>query len=502
MNALRPFPVLSGTILCLLFLAYPLSSQAQTDDASASTMVDTTGFTKVDGIVMFDAVQMKHDENFSMLQIDALVERDALEIQPNEEEGVEALYEICFSVRQGDNILAHDNWKRRDWSKSMEDRKPNMRIPEIARYGMPPGQFTICVRAVDLVGHRYEEITKDVTVDYYTNVGLQLSDILLASYIDPATPAQEEYNLRGMTVIPDAESVFGDGRDNLKWYLEMYNLQRGRKAYHVVQTEVVDKKGVVKLRPPTITSRNSESDLSVWDDLDLTGIPAGDYRLKLTVYDKASGDSASVTRPITIKRFEFKEDLVAMNRAGLSPDSTDDDEVRLEYQAIQFMLPRGQQRLMREIFEPQKQRVLLTQIYSMLDPDSTTETNEFRSQFLERLSYVNEHYGKVKGQPGWKRDRGRIYMKYGAPEYIEDHGIEPAKAHGYQIWEYPNLQGGVIFVFVDRNDVGLYTLVHSTKRDEIYAPDWRQRELFVENASGNTGYTNSGDIRDNVGIGR
>ncbi|MFH0883969.1 MAG: GWxTD domain-containing protein [bacterium] len=502
MNSSNKIPFVFFTALFLFIQFTPARTVAQTDAEQNGSMVDTSGFTRVPGIVLFDVALMKYNESMSMLQIDALVERDALATQTDEEEGVEAVYEICFNVRQGDQQLAHDNWKRRDWSKNAAERKSNVRIPEIARFGTPPGQFTICVRVVDLVGHRYEEVTRDVSVGYYTNVGLQLSDILFASYINQDTPNQVEYNFRGMTVIPDAESTFGDGREQLHWYLEIYNLLRDRKAYHTVQPVLFDSKGVVKLRPPVITGRNSESDLSVWGEIDLTGIEAGDYRLQMLIVDKASGDSAVASRPLAIKRLEYREDLVAMERTGLNPDSTSDDNAAREFQAIQYLLPIAQQKMMRRIVDPQKQRILLTQIYTALDPDTTTATNEFRQQFLQRLAYVNESFGRVMGQPGWKRDRGRVYLKYGPPDYIEDHGIEPAKAHAYQIWEYPHLEGGVIFVFVDRNDVSLYSLVHSTKHDELYAPGWRERELFVQSSSGATTGVNAGDINDNTGIGR
>ena len=42
------------------------------------------------------------------------------------------------------------------------------------------------------------------------------------------------------------------------------------------------------------------------------------------------------------------------------------------------------------------------------DPDPDTEENEFREQYYERIAYANEHY--TSGIPGWKTDRGRIYI--------------------------------------------------------------------------------------------
>src|SRR5215470_18898401 len=47
------------------------------------------------------------------------------------------------------------------------------------------------------------------------------------------------------------------------------------------------------------------------------------------------------------------------------------------------------------------------------DPDPDTEENEYREEYYERIAYANEHYSS--GIPGWKTDRGRIYIMYGKP---------------------------------------------------------------------------------------
>src|SRR5947209_4517796 len=53
------------------------------------------------------------------------------------------------------------------------------------------------------------------------------------------------------------------------------------------------------------------------------------------------------------------------------------------------------------------------------DPDPDTEENEYRDQYYERIAYANEHYGS--GVPGWKTDRGRIYITWGKPDEVESH---------------------------------------------------------------------------------
>ena len=48
------------------------------------------------------------------------------------------------------------------------------------------------------------------------------------------------------------------------------------------------------------------------------------------------------------------------------------------------------------------------------DPNPDTEENEYREEYYERIAYANEHY--TSGIPGWKTDRGRVYITWGKPD--------------------------------------------------------------------------------------
>src|SRR6516225_11751193 len=45
--------------------------------------------------------------------------------------------------------------------------------------------------------------------------------------------------------------------------------------------------------------------------------------------------------------------------------------------------------------------------------------NDFKEEHYRRIAYANEHF--ASGIPGWKTDRGRIYIIWGAPDEIESH---------------------------------------------------------------------------------
>src|SRR5580700_201737 len=53
------------------------------------------------------------------------------------------------------------------------------------------------------------------------------------------------------------------------------------------------------------------------------------------------------------------------------------------------------------------------------NPNPDSPDNEFREEHYRRIQYANDHY--AAGKPGWKTDRGHIYIAFGAPDAIESH---------------------------------------------------------------------------------
>jgi GWxTD domain-containing protein len=107
------------------------------------------------------------------------------------------------------------------------------------------------------------------------------------------------------------------------------------------------------------------------------------------------------------------------------------------------------------------------------DPDPDTEENEYREAYYERVAYVNEHF--ASGIPGYKTDRGRIYLKYGKPDEVQPHPAggtyerEPQEGGGststypFERWWYRNLPGrsDAEIEFVDPTGTGEYRIARN-----------------------------------------
>ena len=112
-------------------------------------------------------------------------------------------------------------------------------------------------------------------------------------------------------------------------------------------------------------------------------------------------------------------------------------------------------------------------VWRRRDPDPDTEENEYREAYYERLAYVNEHFSS--GIPGYKTDRGRIYLKYGKPDEVDSHPAggsyqrEPSEGSGststypFERWFYRSIPGraGAEIEFVDPTGTGEYRLARN-----------------------------------------
>jgi GWxTD domain-containing protein len=120
------------------------------------------------------------------------------------------------------------------------------------------------------------------------------------------------------------------------------------------------------------------------------------------------------------------------------------------------------------------------------DPTPDTEENEYKEEHYRRIAYANEHF--AAGVPGWRTDRGRMYIMYGKPDSIDSHPaggpyIRSAEEGGgqtttfpFEVWRYRYLEGigqEVEIEFVDTCSCGEYhmTLDRSEKDALLHVPN-------------------------------
>jgi GWxTD domain-containing protein len=128
----------------------------------------------------------------------------------------------------------------------------------------------------------------------------------------------------------------------------------------------------------------------------------------------------------------------------------------------------------------------IEQFWARRNPTPDSLDNPYKDEHYRRIAYANEHF--AAGIPGWKTDRGRIYIMYGPADEVESHpaggtydrpieeGGGTTSTYPFEDWRYRYLEGigqNIIIEFVDTCMCGDYhmTMDRSEKDALLYTPN-------------------------------
>ena len=127
----------------------------------------------------------------------------------------------------------------------------------------------------------------------------------------------------------------------------------------------------------------------------------------------------------------------------------------------------------------------IEQFWLRRDPTPDTVENEYKEEHYRRIAYANEHF--ASGIPGWRTDRGRMYIMYGPADEIDSHpsggyyqrtpeeGGGSTSTYPFETWRYRYLEGigqQIEIEFVDPCMCGEYhmTMDRSEKDALLHVP--------------------------------
>jgi GWxTD domain-containing protein len=117
------------------------------------------------------------------------------------------------------------------------------------------------------------------------------------------------------------------------------------------------------------------------------------------------------------------------------------------------------------------------------NPDPDSPENTFKEEHYRRIAYANEHF--ASGIPGWKTDRGKIYIMWGPADEVDSHptggtwdrpsdqGGGSTTTYPWETWRYRHLDGeglgeNVELEFVDPTSTGEYHMtIDPSEKDAL-----------------------------------
>jgi GWxTD domain-containing protein len=172
---------------------------------------------------------------------------------------------------------------------------------------------------------------------------------------------------------------------------------------------------------------------------------------------KKAGDSQDVPE---------RERTVKKERSNMFKKWIDED--------VAYIITDDEKRAWKKLATDEEREQFIEAFWRRRDPDPDTELNEYLEEHYERVAYANQHF--ASGIPGWKTDRGRIYIMYGPPHEKETHpsggsydrpsyeGGGSTTTYPFETWFYrylPGIGSGIEIEFVDPTGTGEYRIARS-----------------------------------------
>jgi GWxTD domain-containing protein len=153
---------------------------------------------------------------------------------------------------------------------------------------------------------------------------------------------------------------------------------------------------------------------------------------------------------------------------------------------VAYIITEEERQAFKRLATDEEREQFIESFWLRRDPTPDSAENEFKEEHYRRIAYANERF--ASGIPGWKTDRGRIYIAFGPADEVESHpsggtyerpieeGGGTTSTYPFEKWRYRWIEGigtDVIIEFVDPTMTGEYrmTMDPSEKDALLYVPN-------------------------------
>ncbi len=378
-----------------------------------------------------------------------------------------------FNIFQSDTLFDQYFWKNRyTVQDTLGNQSMNMFIDQV-NFKIPEGEYRCVFRLWDInQASDIDSVDFAVSIFSENTDSLYFSDIELARSIQKSvdqgnSPFYKNY----LIVEPNPTRFYHSELARLHFYVELYGLndridQKSTVQHFITNDFQKAATDTIKRKRSEINERQSNIETGF---VDLDSLMSGVYFLHVQLID-----SLETVLTEKIKQFSFYQskqekeyfpDYNDMQFFKSKFNQMDSTSVLDEYESIRYLLDEATRSIWKVANTLDLKRRFLFLFWYQNNPNPKEDANGWRLEYLSRIRFGNEKFAAM-GLKGWKTDRGRVYAIYGPPSYIDRYPNEP-NLHPYQIWQYPNIEKGVIFVFADLEGFRSYQLIHSTKLGEI-----------------------------------
>ena len=346
------------------------------------------------------------------------------------------------------------------------------------RFSLPTGEYQMEISITDMnSGDALPTESITVKVDFPDGAPA-VSDVLLFDSYAKADQ-QSACTKSGYDFLPRVYPFYGVSDEKLNFYVELYNSDKlYDEGKFLINYYIETVESSSQMRNYSFNKRDDVSKVNVLlNTIDIKDLPSGNYYLVIEMRDRSNtlicSNSCFFQKSNPSVNFDF-EDLGGVSIANTFVSQiTEIDTLRRFIRYLDPICTELERDYSTSVVTGDDVTTMQQFLYNFWIKRSPMNPKQGFDDYLAAVKRVNMSFGTTSF-PGYRSDRGYVFLKYGQPDKIMEVPDEPA-ARPYQIWHYYQVanQRDKKFVFMapDRstND---YQLIHSNMVGEINNPRW------------------------------
>lgn len=469
-------------ILCIVGLLLIVSAQAQ----------------RLSATLNYSCFRLDSTQN--LLEVYLQFDASTFHLKPNAKKQYQGKVNVAVWVQDSNRTFFADKFDMVTPATADTLSFKHNLLNTIKRIQLPNGKFTLHLLASDPNSSDTVTLRAQLPIELKSdNNKLTLSDIQLLDKYQKAT-SKSVIVKHGMELWPQVQGFYPATQHQLSFFVELYNATKvlGDTASFAL-AYAVRKNGTYKNIPELtrISYKKAQSTNVFFGTLDISTLPSGNYDLVVEIIDGK--------RTMLVQQTKFFQrsnpkadagiDIAANNTTTVSGTNTNygedftsklkPEDLKEYLKALEPLANRQENASIISLSNSgnlMAQRKYLYDFFRRRNPENPTKAFV---DYAQRIAIAEEKYS-TKTMKSYETDRGRIFLKHGPPNQIENEftdrkrtsHLEISSLPPYEVWYYYAIeernQTNVEFAFVQTSlGNNNYKLLHSTAIGEFKNVDWR-----------------------------
>lgn len=419
------------------------------------------------------------EENGSYIETYLSINPNSVKYAETKDGMFKAALEITMKFKQEKKITAFDKYILHS-PKVKDTANLKEHFLEQKRFALPNGVYNFEISIADAnSSNKPFKASEKIQLNYSPD-RIEFSDMQM---VDNYKPTEKESILTksGYDLVPYPSNFYPENKEEIIFYNELYNTS------HVLGDE-----GQFLLKyylQPVYTGQPMEEYLkirrmdsrkihSLFHKFDIQDLPSGNYQLVMEVYNRENELMASKSSYFQRSNPSVKIDITDLTSEDINEtfaaEYTEKEQLKEYIKALQPIASNNEKLFIQNNLDQQDLKTLQAFLYQFWLQRDQLKTEKAWNDYKTKIKTVNKEF-KTMVKEGYETDRGRIFLKYGAPNAVSQSYNEP-KAYPYEIWQYYQTERhrDSKFVFYAHDMVANdFHLIHSNVPGEVKNRKWQ-----------------------------